>query len=132
MGALIKILPWMAIYALIGVVVGCAIYTWSKDPDKEINSVGFGILWPLAIVYYLVSALCSKVILPYFKWLKSGRPYFSGEISKCCVQCKDFAYVEGCRSIEAKCRYDDRSIKARNCTCDKFRRNRFWRYKVKG
>lgn len=58
MGAFIKILPWIAIYAFIGVVAGCAIYTWSKD--------------------------------------------------------------------------DDRYIKAKNCTCDKFRRNRFWRYKVKG
>ena len=24
-----------------------------------------------------------------------------------------------------------RNSRARNCTCDKFRRNRFWRYKVK-
>lgn len=131
MGALIKILPWIAIYAFIGMLVGCAIYTWEKDCDKETLALIGGVIWPLAIVCYLVSALCSKVILPYFKWLKSGRPYFSGEIGKCCVQCKDFTYVEDRSAVEAKCRYDGRYIKARNCTCDKFRRNRFWRYKVK-
>lgn len=131
MGVLIKILPWIAIYAFIGTLVGCAIYTWSKDDDKALIAIMGGVFWPLAIVYYLVSALCSKVILPYFKWLKSGRPYFSGEIGKSCVQSQSFSYVEDHSAVEAKCRYDDRYIKARNCTCDKFRRNRFWRYKVK-
>lgn len=131
MGALIKILPWIAIYAFIGVVVGCAMFTWSKDDDKETLSMIGGVIWPVMIVYVLVSELCTKVFLPYFKWLKSGRPYFSGEIGKSCVQCKSFTYVEDHSAVEAKCRYDDRYIKARNCTCDKFRRNRFWRYKVK-
>ena len=94
MGAFIKILPWIAIYAFIGVVVGCAMYTWSKDDDKETLAEMGGFFWPVAIIYILVSVLCTKVFIPYFKWLKSGRPYFSGEMGKSCVQCKNFTYVE--------------------------------------
>lgn len=77
MGALIKILPWIAIYAFIGILAGCAIYIWSKDRDKETLAIIGGVIWPWAIVCILVEELCTKVILPYFKWLKSGRPYLT-------------------------------------------------------
>ena len=95
----------MAIYAFIGTVAGCAIYTWSKDDDKENLAMIGGVIWPLAIVYYLVSALCSKVFLPYFKWLKSGRPYFSGgmgEALRHCVYRNEYYKKDGVLVIGAR------------------------------